>query len=835
MTTRKILYKLPDFFLAQLLSLSLVLALTTSLGLTYPHGTTYLFILAFTFVFALAFSNRISRILSGIIAGLGLIIAAYNLLVWIGLHKFGVFLDDYFYWLGDFIENQGTPDRLYQLITVVALCVVISLTTYLLTVKKFMFYVLLVIGSAIFTIQWSYNLSTTLLPFFLFLPAILMLYFKHIHKKKSAAASNEFTESGVFTLWTIPVCIVAILIASALHVNEKPLEWKWLDTKINSVYNYFNSKFDYEVFDYFSVSSSGFGSRDNILGGRVKLDRTAVLSVDTPHNVYLRGIVSDVYTGTKWTAGNPGKQVIGTDFASLYEDTDEMVDGMKLLAPEMDYLSELFFKDTINITFQNLKTKSLFMPSKITNITPKSDITGVVDANGSLSVSDRLTRGFNYSVDLYSPKLGSEEFADILRKSRRGLYADSLENLRSSRFLSPYSSNRRERGAIITEPLDETEIYYGIGPSFDTTSASAEPSNRVYTIRIIDYREVEKLTRLSEKALSIDQKYTQLPESLPQRVRDLALSITASADNDYDKVKAIEQYLSSNFPYNLDVRTTPRNRDFVDYFLFDIQQGYCTYYASAMAILARCAGIPARYAEGYILPPAPAIEGSNLYTVTNMQAHAWAEIYFEGYGWLPFEATSPFRSNFYSDNTISASISTDYNAAYEDYMDLVRRYATDHNSDGFDLPLKEEEKEPNYLLMTLISIGAVILIFLAVIAVNLFRSKLRLFKILNLPSKDCVLKLYEYFIGILTLQGYGLLSGETPYQYSDRIDRMFYFEPVRFKIITGIFVKNRYSAAETTAQEKQILNDFTAPFMKETRSNMGKLKFFLHKCILGKI
>lgn len=140
---------------------------------------------------------------------------------------------------------------------------------------------------------------------------------------------------------------------------------------------------------------------------------------------------------------------------------------------------------------------------------------------------------------------------------------------------------------------------------------------------------------LKEHSDAVHEKYLQLPEDLPQRIRDLAASLVVSADNDYDKARAIEKYLAENFAYNLDVRSTPRNRDFVDYFLFDLQEGYCSYFASAMTILARCAGLPARYVEGYMLPPSPVKERNDAYMVTNLQAHAWTEIYFEGFGWLP--------------------------------------------------------------------------------------------------------------------------------------------------------------------------------------------------------
>lgn len=803
----KVFDKLPDFFLAQLLSLSFVLALTTSLGLNYPHFKIYLMILAATFLFSIVLINRLSALIAGSVAILAIIAGIFVIAFTIGFEKFSDFLDDYFYWLSDFIANSGTPDRIYQLITVIVLCTVLSFFTYMFTVKKFLFFVLLVDGSAIFVIQWTFNLTTNITPFYLFLPGILILYFKYIHARKSAATPNEYLNTGFFTLWIIPVCVVAVLLAASMHASEKPLEWKWLDTKINSVFNYFNKQFDYEVFDYFSVSSSGFGGKDDLLGGRVRLNRTLVLKVQSPHNVYLKGVAKDVYTGTKWVSSSSETTNIGNDYKSLYNDTNEMLTGMKLLTNDKSFLVDYFFLDKVNITFQNLKTKSLFIPSKISGFVPDDKkINGMTDANGSFSVQDRLNKGFKYSVNLYSPKFGSKEFEDSLRKSKPDLYD---EYLLKAKFPSYFSSKSEDTSNQIVASLP-TAIY-------DSS------------------KEIKEIEALQENAKNIEANYLQLPETLPQRVRDLSISLTASSDNRYDKVKAIEQFLSNKFPYNLDVRGTPRNRDFVDYFIFDLKEGYCTYYASAMAILARCAGIPARYVEGYMLPPKPIESDSTTYLVSNMQAHAWVEVYFEGYGWLPFEPTSPFRSNFYSDKTIEASISTGYNSAYEDYMEIIKRYSMRNNSDGVELITDVEVEKTNYLLIGVIAFGAVIHIFLLILFTNLLRSKLRLYMILNLPPRECILKLYDYIIKILTIQGLGLQGGETPFQYSKRIDGFMFFSPVKFKVITDIFVKCRYGQYEATEKEKQLISDFRNSFMSETKINMGKPKFFLLKCILGKI
>ncbi len=133
-------------------------------------------------------------------------------------------------------------------------------------------------------------------------------------------------------------------------------------------------------------------------------------------------------------------------------------------------------------------------------------------------------------------------------------------------------------------------------------------------------------------------RYTQLPDTLPARVRALAQEITAPYAAAYDQARAIEAFLRQ-YPYSLDVELPPRGRDPVDFFLFDLQQGYCDYYASAMVTLARSVGLPARLAVGYLAQPPNA---AGVQTIVQLNAHAWAEVYFAGYGWLEFEPTASF-------------------------------------------------------------------------------------------------------------------------------------------------------------------------------------------------
>ncbi len=162
-----------------------------------------------------------------------------------------------------------------------------------------------------------------------------------------------------------------------------------------------------------------------------------------------------------------------------------------------------------------------------------------------------------------------------------------------------------------------------------------------------------------EDEASRNAYYLQLPDTLPARVRELAEKVTAEATNDYDRAKLLESYLRLNFNYNNmpdESKLTGSSADFVDQFLFELEEGYCDYFSTSMAVMARSLGLPARWVKGFapgVLPasdygpPGEFMEelnptGAGTYTVRNSDAHSWVEIYFEGFGWIPFEATAGF-------------------------------------------------------------------------------------------------------------------------------------------------------------------------------------------------
>lgn len=137
----------------------------------------------------------------------------------------------------------------------------------------------------------------------------------------------------------------------------------------------------------------------------------------------------------------------------------------------------------------------------------------------------------------------------------------------------------------------------------------------------------------------IRERYLRLPV-LPARVHELARRLTAGHPTLYDRVMAVNQHMWMYYQYDLTIPPQPRPGDAVDYFLFEGRRGYCEHFASAMVVLLRSAGIPARLVTGYT--PGTLNPLTGLLEVRNSDAHAWVEVFFPSVGWVEFDPTPGF-------------------------------------------------------------------------------------------------------------------------------------------------------------------------------------------------
>lgn len=156
------------------------------------------------------------------------------------------------------------------------------------------------------------------------------------------------------------------------------------------------------------------------------------------------------------------------------------------------------------------------------------------------------------------------------------------------------------------------------------------------------------------------QRYLQLPTDLQDPANGAVLQTmqlwTSSATTMYDKLNAIVQnFHTDGFVYSTNNPDVPAGLDAATY-LLQLHQGYCTWYATAMVVMARLLGIPARIVEGFSAGTFD--PQTQQYVVRGTNAHVWAQAYFPGYGWINFEPTVSF-SNFARPITGSGTNETD--------------------------------------------------------------------------------------------------------------------------------------------------------------------------------
>jgi transglutaminase-like putative cysteine protease len=221
---------------------------------------------------------------------------------------------------------------------------------------------------------------------------------------------------------------------------------------------------------------------------------------------------------------------------------------------------------------------------------------------------------------------------------------DATRQLRRAVSLQVTTSKRTNIVVSAGQPLAvniDTRVVFGPGTN-DVTSV--RPSGRLDAGD--QYRADSSVSNASANALrnasrnypAWTEAYLQLPDTLPARVRDKARELATGAGNPYDMANQIEQYLRG-FAVDTKIQAAPARRDSVDYFLFEARRGYFDYHASAMVVMLRSLGIPARLAVGYTIKAEDRIPQTSVYVVHESNAFAWPEVYFPGLGWIEFNPT----------------------------------------------------------------------------------------------------------------------------------------------------------------------------------------------------
>ncbi len=406
--------------------------------------------------------------------------------------------------------------------------------------------------------------------------------------------------------------------------------------------------------------------------------------------------------------------------------------------------------------------------------------------------------------------------------------------------------------SFIPKNIVMDKSFYYMTKSLETFKENLVIKDKRYTVfsvnPYIDWEKVKASNfKFDRDSLDYwDEDYVdrnlQIPEGLPDRIHLLSYNISRGNKSDYEKVKALENYLRSNYKYSLSPPETPFNKDFVDYFLFELEEGYCTYFASSLVIMARSLGIPARYVEGYKIS-SDSNKTNEEYLVYSKDAHAWPEVYIEGYGWMIFEPTPGYENIVYEEK-----MNVDEEIAKEDKSERYRNRFFEKDlselldSDfAFEMEFSQENENTNksqYVKAIIYSIAVfsiLVLVLLIVFCFNFIRIKLIFKQISKKSYKEKILNYYRFILNLLDIANNGKDEGETPNEYCKRLKLNVWEGKYNFKNTTEIFNKARYGERGITSEEFENVKEYYLKTEKNTLKKIGIIRFIIYKYFMMRI
>lgn len=359
----------------------------------------------------------------------------------------------------------------------------------------------------------------------------------------------------------------------------------------------------------------------------------------------------------------------------------------------------------------------------------------------------------------------NEEYGHLIKERDEKFYRTLTigKNDDDSNFLSHppntlsanISSLYNERKNIYLNPFDQ--LFTGNngdfknGEVYEIEYINDEPSDGSLEEALMKFMNIDRFNGLIEEAglngnaeysIYVGEIFLEINKDVTDRMKELAMELTKDKESLYDKASSIEEhFLSGEYIYNLDL---PINRDktsYIDYFIFQGKEGYCVQYATAMTLLCRASGMPARYVEGYLVSEK---DESGNYIVRESDGHAFVQVFIPGYGWKIFDPTPPSNEEEVDNSTKT----------------------TDNDSGGGISNIRE-----SFTIFLLVILAIAIITMLIYLLLYITRRKRFLLKVRRKSKEEYFEALLKDSIILLEKEDIEPYEGETEIEFASRVDR----------------------------------------------------------------
>ena len=506
-------------------------------------------------------------------------------------------------------------------------------STWFLFRRRYVWPALILGGLALFT-HISFLPSERIASFFVFvaLSMLLIVRMGFVHSRIGwGDAGTRFSAASAWVTMAAALVLSALVLAIAASI---PLN-VYVSKTVASVWTQARTPVS-TLESGLSRLVTGIASKKNIHGrpfgdnlpflGPINFNGEVVFMADTEYPSYWLSRTYSEYTPKGWVAGETKEVKVGPETVPPPQG-----DALKRTAVPQSLM--VHFDSTSLLAGGNLEW--LNREATIEVLSPKSFEIGMADPSGEADFpADVQALATELRTKLSSPLVSFVE-SEVAKLIPDDLVVTHIDYSQAGGKPQVDSVTLQRKESISPDVVSfEFNQQLIRGETYDMVSLVSTATNE-------DLRRAGR-----DYDASITDHYLQLPGDLPERVRELARRLTGTADTTLDKARAIETYLrGESFTYSQDIESPPTDSDGVDHFLFETRTGYSDYFASAMAVMLRSVGVPARLAAGYA--PGEFDEASGLNAVRDSDSHAWVQVYFPEFGWIDFEPTpawpDPYR------------------------------------------------------------------------------------------------------------------------------------------------------------------------------------------------
>ena len=711
---------------------------------------------------------------------------------------------------------------------------------------------MLVFGLVLNTGYFFYNLS-----FYVFIFSVVAYLIRHLNLRSMGTSLSPEHKNSPFALYALPFTAVCLIVAIALPTPQSGSAAQFADTFIRRPFNSINESMQAAFAPrYFSLAQTGFGSGNTRrLGGNVAPNHDTFMRIRHPGPIYLTGNIFDRYTGFSWINSFDDEYYI-LDFSEL----DANIEVFEQLTSQFTaHVADDFIETFIDASlhgserlmewnighafFGNVWLETTPRPQTTHDIL--SEATSARLEEGTLLVEHDMRKFTVFTTGLVS-NAKPPEHINFLRNINGSVQSDLLMERNTS-----YEINYAE----LPDDVDKTallaasrhglyrDVYSRLADAFRPEFGAIQFSYNNIDIPYIELLRVHLIPR----ANNINEIYTILPDHFPERVSELTHHLIAQtgATTNLEKAIVLEDFLRSGggFEYSLTPGNTPIDRDFVDHFLFDLQTGYCVHFASAFVTMARAAGLPARYVEGFIVTGDADADG--YLSVINRQGHAWAEVYFEGYGWHRFDPTPPaaiFTWPHASNPTPFRDSWTDYEFMDMEFQPWLSSFPPETNNMEIDSDLLAAMTAMDDGVQLNISIGQVMIWSLMItiaLVIALLGGRAVYFEVKKMSvakkgNNEAAIAYFHQMLRYMRLFLYEIEPYETAMAFGARVGHRVRFEDNRTQMtdLSRIFSRARYGHEEISDEDREKMAFAVKSLDKRLWGYMGPRKYIMYKYIM---